>query len=192
LIAAIVLTAGKSERMGGRPKALLEFKGRTFLEHILDAIEKSGTPSTVVVVGHHRKAITSALNLPSTVFNPNYEQGMSTSVQAGIRALPVGVTGAGIFLVDQPLIDAGTIKLLSAELRPGHIVLPFHERRRGHPAFFASDIFGEILNLGPEQGLNTVVRRDSSRITEVVVENPGVLRDIDTPEEFENLLRELR
>jgi molybdenum cofactor cytidylyltransferase len=190
LIAAIVLTAGKSERMGGRPKALLEFKGRTFLEHILDAIEKSGIPSTVVVVGHHRKEITSALNLP-TVFNPNYEQGMSTSVQAGIRALPAGVTGAGIFLVDQPLIDAGTIKVLSSELRPGHIVLPFHERRRGHPAFFASDIFEEILNLGPEQGLNTVVRRDPSRITEVVAENPGVLRDIDTPEEFENLLREI-
>jgi len=192
LIAAIVLTAGKSERMGGRPKALLEFKGRTFLEHILDAIETSGISRSVVVVGHHRKEITSALNLPFAVFNPNYEQGMSTSVQAGIRALPAGVAGAGIFLVDQPLIDADTINALRAELSPKHIVLPFHERRRGHPAFFASDIFEEILELGPDQGLNTVVRRDPSRITEVVVGNPGVLRDIDTPEEFENLLREIR
>src|SRR5262245_50182617 len=114
--------------MGGHPKALLEFKGRTFLEHILDAIETSGISRPVVVVGHHRKEITSALNLPSAVFNPNYEQGMSTSVQAGIRALPAGVTGAGIFLVDQPLIDADTIRTLAAKLRPKHIVLPFHER----------------------------------------------------------------
>lgn len=178
--------------MGGRPKALLQFKGRTFLEHILGAIETSGIASTVVVVGHHRQEVTSALSLPSVVFNPNYEQGMTTSVQAGIRTLPAGVTGAGVFLVDQPLIDAGTIRLLSTKLSPGHIVLPFHERRRGHPAFFAADIFEEILNLGPEAGLNTVVRRDPSRITEVAVENPGVLSDIDTPEEFENLLRERR
>lgn len=178
--------------MGGRPKALLQFNGRTFLEHVLDAIETAGITNTVVVVGHHRREITSALRLPSAVFNSNYEQGMSTSVQAGIKALPAGTLGAGVFLVDQPLIDAGTVRALAAELRPGHIVLPFHERRRGHPAFFSSDLFEEILDLGSEQGLNTVVRRVPARITEVAVENPGVLRDIDTPEDFENLLRENR
>ena len=70
------------------------------------------------------------------------------------------------------------------------ILIPTCGGRRGHPVFFGSDIFEEILSLGPDQGLNTVVRRVPSRITEVTVENPGVLRDIDTPEEFENLLRE--
>lgn len=176
--------------MGGQPKALLSFKGLTFLEHVLAAIRNSGITNTAVVVGHHRAEIAAALHLPSLVFNPDYQQGMSTSVQAGIRALPPGVEGAGVFLVDQPLIDAETIAMLAAEVRPGRIVLPIHEGRRGHPVFFSSDLFGEILGLQPAQGLNFVVRRDPARILEVQVRNAGVLRDIDTPEQFENLLRE--
>ena len=178
--------------MRGRPKALLQFKGRTFLEHILAAVETAGITNTTVVVGHHRREIESALHLPSVVFNPNYEQGMSTSVQAGIRALPEGTEGAGVFLVDHPLIDAPTIAMLASELKPGKIVLPAHEGRRGHPVFFASELFSEILQLTPEQGLNLVVRRDPERVVEVPVSNPGVLRDIDTPEEFENLLHDSR
>jgi molybdenum cofactor cytidylyltransferase len=176
--------------MGGKPKALLSFKGLTFLEHVLSAIRDSGLTNTVVVVGHHRDEIAAALHLPSLVFNPDYQQGMSTSVQAGIRALPPAVEAAGIFLVDQPMIDGETIALLTAEVRPGRIVLPIHEGRRGHPVFFSSELFDEILSLQPDQGLNSVVRRDPARILEVEVRNGGVLRDIDTPEQFENLLRE--
>jgi molybdenum cofactor cytidylyltransferase len=176
--------------MRGHPKALLRFQGRTFLEHILAAIESAGISPAVVVVGHHRKEIASALELPGVVFNPDYEQGMSTSVQAGIRALPPGLSGAGIFLVDHPLIDAPTIRALSGRLEPGSIVLPSHGGRRGHPVFFSSDLFSEILGLRADQGLNVVVRRDPARVNEVSVANAGVLRDIDTPEEFEKLLHE--
>ena len=192
MIAAIVLTAGKSERMGGRPKALLQFEGRTFLEHVLGAIGSAGITRVAVVVGHHRNEIVSALSLPTVVFNPNFEQGMSTSVQAGIQALPSGVTGAGIFLVDHPLIDSTTIRVLYTQLQPGRIALPIHRGRRGHPVFFSSELFGEILALSADQGLNVVVRRDAGRVTEVPIANAGVLRDIDTPEEFEKLLHEGR
>ena len=176
--------------MGGTPKALLEFKGRTFLEHVLAAIGSAGITNTTVIVGHHRREISSALPSLSFVFNPDYEQGMSTSVQAGIKALPADAHGAGIFLVDQPLIDAATITMLADELSTGRIVLPFYEGRRGHPVFFGSGLFGEILSLPPDQGLNTVVRRIPERVKEIAVTNAGVLRDIDTPEEFEKLLRE--
>lgn len=188
--AAIVLSAGKSERMGGQPKALLPFKGKTFLEHVLTCIEKAGIANIVVVVGHHRSEIAAAFQLPSLVFNPNYEQGMSTSVQAGIRALPEGVDAAGVFLVDQPLIDPETILAVSSKVRRGRIALPVHESRRGHPVFFAADLFAEILGLRPDEGLNVVVRRDPHRIIEVPVQNPGILHDVDTPEQFANLLRE--
>lgn len=188
MIAAIVLTGGKSERMG-RPKALLRFREQTFLERILDAIKVAGIDQTVVVVGHHRDEIGRAYPQMPLVFNPDYNQGMSTSVKAGVRALPLGIRGAGIFLVDHPVIDAPTITLLAEQLRPGHIVLPAHEGRRGHPLFVAGELFGEILALRPEEGLNTIVRRDAGRVITVPVPNPGVLQDIDTPEQFEILLR---
>jgi molybdenum cofactor cytidylyltransferase len=197
LIAAIVLTAGKSERMG-RPKALLPFRGRTFLEHILEAIAGSCIERAVVVVGHHRVEIDALLEARSmtarfssgvdSVHNPNYEQGMSTSVQAGLRALPPDVTAAALFLVDHPLIDSATIDALVVAIQPGRIVLPVHNGRRGHPLVLSADVFGEILELSSDQGLNLVVRRDPSRVTEVPVESPGILADIDTPADYERLI----
>ena len=174
----------------GCPKALLRFREQTFLERILDAIKRAGIEQTAIVVGHHRVEIQQAYPEMPLVFNPDYQQGMSTSVQAGVRSLPGGICGAGIFLVDHPMIDPLTIGRLAEQLRPGHIVLPSHEGRRGHPVFFASELFAEILALGPDEGLNTVVRRASGRVTTVPVSSPGVLQDIDTPEQFQNLLRE--
>jgi len=190
MIAAIVLTAGKSERMGGNPKALLRVRGKTFLEHILDAVKSAGIIRTAVVVGHHRAEIEKALSLPVLVFNPDYEQGMSTSVQAGIRALPSDTTAAGIFLVDHPLIRAETIRSLASHVQPGRIALPIFNNRPGHPVFFAGDLFQEILQLRHDQGLNVVVKRDPKRILAVTVNDAGIHEDIDTPAQFSKLVQE--
>jgi molybdenum cofactor cytidylyltransferase len=189
VIAAIVLSAGKSERMGS-PKALLQYRGQSFLERILDAVAASQLNPSVVVAGHHYDLIVQAFPDFPVVFNPNYEQGMSTSVQAGIRALPQGLDGVAIFLVDHPLIDPETIERLVCQLSPGHIVVPVNDGRRGHPVIFAADLLDEILELASDQGLNTVVKRNRARVVEVIVENSGVLRDIDTPEQFARLLGE--
>jgi CTP:molybdopterin cytidylyltransferase MocA len=92
----------------GSPKALLQFRGRTFLATILDAIDSAGIRTVIVVAGHHYHRIATAFPDAPVIFNANYEQGMSTSVQAGIRTLPPGLSGAAVFLVDHPLIDAKT------------------------------------------------------------------------------------
>lgn len=186
-VAAIVLAAGKSERMG-RPKALLPYHGRTFLENILLAISGSSIHHTVVVLGHDRELIESRVVLPHVVFNPYYERGMITSLQAGIRALPEDTRGAVLFLVDHPLVEPETIDALIAHLVPNRIVLPTFQGRRGHPALFASEILEEILVLPESEGANIVVRKDPARITEVPVSAPGILLDIDTPEQFQKLL----
>ncbi|PYS50122.1 MAG: hypothetical protein DMG13_21830 [Acidobacteria bacterium] len=175
MISAVVLAAGKSERMG-RPKALLPFRGRTFLENILDTISGSSIGHTVVVVGHHQEEIRRRVALPSVVFNPDYEQGMITSFQAGIRALPPDTAGSFLFLVDHPLVDAAIIEALIASLAPNRIVF--------HPVLFASEVLQEILALPASQGANIVVRKDPTRIIEVSVDAPGILVDIDTPEQF--------
>lgn len=174
----------------GQPKALLRFKGKTFLEHVLDTVHDAGIATSIVVVGHHQKEIASALNLHNLVFNPDYEQGMGTSVQAGIRALPPGIESAGVFLVDHPLVDVETVKVLLSRATTNGIVLPVYEGRRGHPVFFGAELFAEILALPADRGLNTVVRKDPARVVEIPVVSPGVLRDIDTRAEFENLLHE--
>ena len=84
---------------------------------------------------------------------------------------------------DEPL----AIESLIANLKPNHIIVPVFEGRRGHPVLFASTILQEILALTPMQGANIVVRKDPSRIVEVSVNSPGILLDIDTPEDFRNL-----
>lgn len=171
----------------GRPKALLPFRGRTFLENILDAISKSSIPNTIIVIGHHRDDITARLNLPGFVYNPDYERGMITSFQTGIRSLPADAAGAMLFLVDHPVVDPAVIDALIENFAAGRIIVPVCNGRRGHPVLFARDVLQEILALPPSQGANIVVRRDPGRIVEVQVDSPGILVDVDTPEEFEKL-----
>ena len=190
MFAAIVLAAGKSERMG-TPKALLPIHGRTFIENILDAISSSVIEQTVVVLGHHRVEIEQRVRLGAKViFNPDYEQGMITSFQAGIRALPGNVEGALLFLVDHPVVEPSTIGALIANFAPNRIVLPVFESKRGHPVLFASEVLQEILDLPPSQGANIVVRKNPARIIEVSVNAPGILVDIDTPSDFERFRSE--
>src|SRR2546428_6732528 len=117
MISAIVLAAGKSERMG-RPKALLPIQGRTFLENILDAISRTSIEDTIVVLGHHRDQIERSVSLPSVVFNPDYERGMITSFQAGIRKLSWETPGAFPFLVALPLVASTPFQSVSSTLPP--------------------------------------------------------------------------
>jgi molybdenum cofactor cytidylyltransferase len=186
MIAAIVLAAGKSERMGS-PKALLNLGGRTFLERILDAISQSSIGRTVVVVGRHRDEIHAAFPGLPLVFNPIWEQGMTTSFQAGIRALPPDIDGAILFLVDHPMVELTTIHALVERLKPGGIVVPVHEGRRGHPVAFSKAALDEVLALGPDEGANMVVRRDPARVVEAPANAPGILCDIDTAEQYDAL-----
>ncbi len=173
----------------GRPKALLLFGGRTFLENILDNISAASVEYTVVVLGHHRDEIVAAVQVENPVFNPDYELGMTTSMKAGIRALPGQAKGAFVFLVDHPLTRTTTIEALARHFRPGHIVLPTFDGRRGHPVLFSREVLEEILSLPASLGANTIVWKDPSRIIEVPVEDAGIRIDIDTPEQFKQLRR---
>ncbi len=171
----------------GQPKALLPYQGSTFLEHILTAIEESTIDETVVVVGHHREAIARRVDLHSVVYNEDYEAGMVTSLQAGIRVLPDEAAGAVIFLVDHPVIGHKTIDALLSRFESGAILLPVYEGRRGHPVLFSRAVLDEVLELPASLGANAVVRRRPERVIEVEVDEPGILVDVDTPEQLESL-----
>ena len=168
----------------GRPKALLPFRGSTFLENILDTISQSQIGHTIVVVGHHRREIESLGIRVPVVFNPNYEQGMVTSFQAGIQALSSDILGAFLFLVDHPLVEISTIEAMIPSAGEDRIVQPAFEGRRGHPVLFGKKVLDEILQLPPSEGADTVVRKDPERLFEIPVKSGAILLDIDTPEQF--------
>ena len=186
MIAAIVLAAGKSSRMG-EPKALLNFRGHTFLERIIQTIDSSPIDMTIVVVGHDHELIEKRVDLPFVVHNPDYELGMVTSLQRGIRALPSSAVGVMVFLVDHPTVKQETIELILSRFDPARILLPVHNGKRGHPVVFPRSIFDELLALPPTAGANVVVRNQPGRVLEVKVQDPGILLDVDTREEFERL-----
>ena len=171
----------------GQPKALLDYRGQTFLEHILATVTRSSIRGPVVVLGHDRAAILKRVEIPEWVYNPNYEKGMTTSFQAGIRVLPDEVTAAMLFLVDHPLVLLDTIEKLGAQASRDSIVLPVRNGRRGHPVVFGKLVLDEVLRLPPDRGANLVVRARPERVVEVRVDDPGVLVDVDTPEEFRKL-----
>ena len=173
----------------GQPKALLKLGEYTFLENILRAIAQSSVSHTAVVLGHHREAIERTVPLNNAIFNPDYESGMITSIKAGIFSLPQGSDGALLFLVDHPVIDVATINELIRRFEAGRIILPTYQGRRGHPVLFAREVLDEILALPISVGANIVVRRDPSRVIEVAVTDRGVILDVDTPEQFEELRR---
>jgi molybdenum cofactor cytidylyltransferase len=198
VLAAVILSAGKSSRMGS-PKALLPLRGRAFLEHLLEVASHpalvsgnaaKGEPGIGwmrIVLGAHVDAITSALKLdPATVVvNPDWEQGQLTSIQAAIRSLPESKTdGIVLFLVDHPLISAAVVDLLIQQFyksgRP--IVLPTYRGKRGHPVLFAERLYGELLSAPSDLGARAVVWAHAAEVLEVPTEEEGVVLNLNDPD----------
>ncbi len=173
----------------GKPKALLQIFGATFLEHIVGEAEGSGLSNVAIVLGHRPERILHALpHLKGRVLiNQDYELGQLSSLQCGLKGLPASVDGVMVFLIDHPLVHRDLVNnLLEAfDGTPMPLVIPSFQNRRGHPIIWARELFGELLKAPLDQSAVSVVRRHQERILHVNVEDPGVLIDIDTPEAYE-------
>lgn len=189
-LAAIVLAAGKSERMG-RNKLLLEIAGRTILDRLLDTLEESTIDEVFVVLGHRPEELRSCVEAhrAEAVLNPDYEEGMTSSFKAGLRH----ISADAVFLVlgDQLGLDGKFLDQMAATMESDPealIVSPVYRRRRGHPVLFRRTLFPEILSLGPEETVRDVVlrHRTAHRLVESSV---WYVLDIDTPEDFEKAKR---
>lgn len=187
MIAAIILAGGKSERMGS-PKALLRYEGCTFLERILHTLEGVSVDYRLVVAGRHAAEISECVPSVRVVFNPDYERGMTTSFQAGIRALPEGVHGTLVCLVDHPLVRPETVEALIRREGQGEVIVPRFQGRRGHPILISPAFMAEVEGLSPDRGVNELVRVLGAGIVEVEVLDPGILADIDTREDYRRLV----
>lgn len=188
MTSGILLAAGESRRMGS-PKALLPYDGRSFIEHICNAFLRAGVDELIVVLGAWEDKLRPAL--PShpalrTVVNPHYTLGQLSSLTRGIGALSPESAAAVVNLVDHPLISTETITALIAAFRadPLPIIIASYQGKRGHPVLFSSQVYAELLAAPLNKGAKVVVRKDPARVREVPLDDPGILADIDTPEDY--------
>jgi molybdenum cofactor cytidylyltransferase len=178
----------------GFPKALLLYRGRTFLETVLDASDAAGLDPMVVVLGPDAPKILNTIDLRTSIIARNMapETGQITSIKHGIAAIiNRPVEGAVLWPVDQPHVLVGTVESLVQEFRRTRspIAVPLCNGRRGHPVLFGRAVFQELLDAPQDVGARSVTRSRPERVVEVSVDDPAVLEDIDTPEAYEELVR---
>jgi molybdenum cofactor cytidylyltransferase len=194
MISGILLAAGESRRMGS-PKALLRYRGKTFIARICEAFLTAGVDELIVVLGAHADELKRAIPahpVLRTIVNPHYFQGQLSSLMTGLGAVSSDSEAAIVNLVDHPLVATETFQTLIASFRanPSPILIASYNGKRGHPVLFSSQVYGEILAAPLNQGAKVVVRKDPSRVREISLDDPGILADIDTPDDYRRFIGE--
>jgi len=187
-VAAVVLAAGMSRRMG-TPKQLLRMGGETILERTLKNVRASNVGEIVLVLGHAADDLQKAIATEGlkVVINPDYQQGMGTSLRFGLSA--VDADAALIVLADQPWISSDTFNRLiecHQERRP-QIIVPTYRGFRGNPVLLDHSVFHEMQALKGDVGCRAIFGDHTDGILKLPVNDPGILLDIDSRDDFENL-----
>ena len=184
-IAGLILAAGESQRMGF-PKALLRYGDETFLDTLTGLFAARCSP-VIVVLGAGAEDIRAQARRPATfVVNSEYQRGMTTSLQCGLRAVPAEAEGVLFTLVDHPAIKPGTLDALLAPPRP-LLRVPRRGPNRGHPIWFSRALIPELLAIPEGGAANAIIRRHAAETEFLDVDDPGVLYDIDTPDAYRRL-----
>jgi molybdenum cofactor cytidylyltransferase len=191
VLAAVILAAGESSRMGS-PKALLSYQGRPFVEHLLEITRHPKVSLRRVVLGANAEEIREQLKLdPVTlVVNENWREGQLSSIRAALRSLPAGLTdGVLLCLVDHPLITAALVReLIERFYASGKaIVLPTYNGKRGHPVIFSSRLYEELLKAPPETGARSVVWAHADEVLEVPTVEEGVVLNLNDPKSLRGI-----
>ena len=196
-IAALLLAAGKSSRMGGPNKMLVEIDGVPMVARTAQRLLSSRARPIVAVLGNEADAVDAALGrLPvERVRNPNFAEGLSTSLKCGFAALPPDVDGVVVCLGDMPLIAGRDLDRLIAAFNPLEgraIIVPTRRGKRGNPVLWARRFFPEMAELAGDVGAKHLIGEHADLVTEVEMDSDGVLVDIDTPEALAELRGRVR
>ena len=189
-IASIVLAAGRSSRMGPRNKLLEPVSGEPMVRRVAAVAIAGGAQPVIVVTGHEAASVGAALHgLGVTVIlNLEYADGLSTSLRAGVSALPADIDGALILLGDMPEVEASVLSLLMSSFTGmSAICVPVRHGRRGNPVLWGSRYFPEMMELTGDFGAKPLMSRHEVQLIEVEVATDSIFYDVDAPEDLARL-----
>jgi molybdenum cofactor cytidylyltransferase len=186
-IDGILLAAGESRRMGFFPKPLLKIGDETYLGHLAAAILPA-VDRLIIVIGAHAAAVRLAVPADpriTIVDNPDFARGQLSSLKRGLAAITPAARAALVHLIDHPKVAPATFREVVEVFQHGQeaIVIARYQGRRGHPVVFSRTVFAELLRAPEEQGARVVVNADPARVGYVDTNDPGVLLDLDTPDD---------
>ncbi|MDE0780569.1 MAG: molybdopterin-binding/glycosyltransferase family 2 protein [Alphaproteobacteria bacterium] len=184
--AAVILAGGQSRRMGAINKLLIEVDGKPMARHAIDAARAAGADPIIVVTGHAAEDVRNALGDDVIyTYNPDFDQGLSTSLRAGISAVPVTCDGAIVALADMPRITPAHITQIMRAHNPdeGHVIcVPTWKKKYGNPVLWDRRFFDDMTTLGGDVGAKHLIGENTDLVIEVPIDDDAVLIDVDTPE----------
>lgn len=197
MISAVILGAGESKRMGEQNKLLLPFGKKTLIETIVENVIASKVQEVLVVLGHEADRVQGVLQgYPVRwVHNPQYQEGMTTSIQAGVGEVSSQAEGVMVCLSDLPHVQPSDLDLLIErfeQARPTHlrpIVLPTFEGQRGNPVIFSIYYKSQILSHPRVNGCRGVIQRNPDQVIPVEMPASNILMDIDTPTDYKKAIQ---
>jgi molybdenum cofactor cytidylyltransferase len=193
-VSGLLLAAGASSRLG-QPKQLLPFGDRPLIRHVVEQALASRLADLTVVVGNQAPAMRAALEgLPVRIVeNPAYLQGQSTSLRAGLLALPRACRAVLVLLVDQPFVEAALIDRLIGlyEETGAPVVAPQHAGRRGNPVLFDHALVPELLTVVGDTGAREVIARHRDRLVTLPLPDDRPFLDVDTWEDYRRIQPDL-
>jgi len=191
---AIVPAAGMSTRMG-QNKLLLTYQGKPLIAHTVDTLLATAVDEIVVVLGHDAAKVREKLAGKKLRFveNSHYREGLSTSVRAGIAAVPSYAGAVMIYLADQPLLESEEVNLLIGALAEAKkvnksVVVPFYRGRRGNPVILDFSYKKAMLDVVGETGCRRVIKSNPDQVFVVEMDTDHTVRDVDTMEEYQELV----
>ena len=191
-IAALLLAAGSSRRMGEANKLLAPVRGKSMVTWAADAIAASATGPFIVVTGHEADKVQGALGAYDAEFvhNPDYAEGLSTSLRTGVAALPDDIDAVVVCLGDMPEVNADIIDQLIAAFDPVEgrsICVPVFGRKRGNPILWAKKYLAEMAEISGDVGAKQLLEEYAEEVCEVVIDTDAILFDVDTPDRLAEL-----
>ena len=193
MISAVILAAGESRRMGKQNKLLLPVGGEALLVKLVKSVCASDVGQVLVVIGHEAEKIRRELNNfhLSFVYNPNFREGMTSSIKSGVKEVSPACDGFLICLADMPLVNTSEInKLIHAYVQnrikeKRLIVVPVFQGHRGNPVLFSSEFRNDILEHEKESGCKGVIINNSESVKEIEMDDDNMLLDVDTLEDYQ-------